>query len=136
MQLDKLTIKSQEAWRRRSVLRTTTRIRRWIASICRWRCSDRLKASCRNCWRKSACRFAKLQPDVESELERRHRFRERAAAIYFSYQELKKALDAAQSEAGKLKDDYISTEHLLLGLLDGGGSALKQTKPTGWLTPC
>ena len=30
--------------------------------------------------------------------------------------QLKKALDAAQTEAGKLKDDYISTEHLLLGL--------------------
>src|SRR5205823_5302992 len=32
----------------------------------------------------------------------------------------------AQSEAGKLKDDYTSTEHLLLGLSDHGGSALKK----------
>ena len=39
---------------------------------------------------------------------------------------LKKALDAAQTEAGKLKDDYISTEHLLLGLLDEGGPSLKK----------
>ncbi len=31
---------------------------------------------------------------------------------------MQKALDAAQSEANKLKDDYVSTEHLLLGLLD------------------
>ena len=39
---------------------------------------------------------------------------------------MKKALEAAQSEATKLKDDYVSTEHLLLGLLDGGGSSLKK----------
>ena len=39
---------------------------------------------------------------------------------------MKKALDAAQTEAGKLKDDYISTEHLLLGLLDEGGPSLKK----------
>jgi len=32
--------------------------------------------------------------------------------------ELKKALDSAESEAGKLRDEYISTEHLLLALLD------------------
>ena len=38
---------------------------------------------------------------------------------------LKKALDAAQSEAGKLKDDYVSTEHLLLGLVEQGAFAQK-----------
>lgn len=32
--------------------------------------------------------------------------------------ELKKMLDQAESEAGKLRDEYISTEHLFLALLD------------------
>jgi ATP-dependent Clp protease ATP-binding subunit ClpB len=32
--------------------------------------------------------------------------------------ELRAVLDKAESEAGKLRDDYISTEHLFLGLLD------------------
>ncbi len=32
--------------------------------------------------------------------------------------ELQKVFDGAASEAGKLRDDYISTEHLLLALLD------------------
>jgi ATP-dependent Clp protease ATP-binding subunit ClpB len=35
-------------------------------------------------------------------------------------------LDAAQSEAGKLKDDYVSTEHLLLGLIDEADASLKK----------
>src|SRR5688572_7441516 len=55
---------------------------------------------------------AKLQPEVEKELERRHKVQGTSSSDVFSSQELKKALDAAQSEAGKLKDDYISTEHL------------------------
>jgi ATP-dependent Clp protease ATP-binding subunit ClpB len=33
--------------------------------------------------------------------------------------ELQKVFDAAASEAGKLRDEYISTEHLLLALLEG-----------------
>jgi len=68
----------------------------------------------------------KLQPDVEKELARRHKVTGTSSSDVFSSQELKRALDAAQSEAGKLKDDYISTEHLLLGIIDSGGSALKQ----------
>src|SRR5205085_3966867 len=41
-----------------------------------------------------------------------------------------KALDAAQDEAQKLKDEYVSTEHLLLGIVadksgHGAGEALK-----------
>ncbi len=69
---------------------------------------------------------AKLQPDVEKELARRHKVEGTSSADVYLSQELKKALDAAQSEAGKLRDDYLSTEHLLLGILDAGGSALKQ----------
>ena len=38
----------------------------------------------------------------------------------------KKTLDAAESEAGKLRDEYISAEHLFLGLLEQGGPALKK----------
>ncbi len=73
---------------------------------------------------------AKLQPAVEKELARRHQVTGTSSSDVFSSPELKQALDAAQREAGKLKDDYISTEHLLLGLLDAGGAALKQVFKT------
>src|SRR6266403_2242870 len=39
---------------------------------------------------------------------------------------LKKALDAAEAQARKLKDEYISTEHLLLGLMAEASPALKK----------
>jgi len=67
---------------------------------------------------------AKLQSELEHDLSRRHKV-EGGTEIYAS-PTLRKALDAAQSEATRLKDDYISTEHLLLGLLSDGGPALKK----------
>src|SRR6202789_3583775 len=66
---------------------------------------------------------ARLKPDLEAELARRHKVQ--GAGDPYAGNDLRKALDAAQSEAGKLKDEYVSTEHLLLGLLDRGGSSLK-----------
>ncbi|MGO9585665.1 MAG: ATP-dependent chaperone ClpB [Limisphaerales bacterium] len=67
---------------------------------------------------------ARLKPDLEAELARRHKVQ--GAGDAYAGSDLKKALDAAQSEATKLKDDYVSTEHLLLGLLAGGGPSLKK----------
>jgi ATP-dependent Clp protease ATP-binding subunit ClpB len=67
-----------------------------------------------------------LRSDLEHELTRRHKVQGISSTDLFLSSSLKKALDAAQAEAGKLKDDYISTEHLLLGLLDQGDSSLKK----------
>jgi ATP-dependent Clp protease ATP-binding subunit ClpB len=67
---------------------------------------------------------AKLQPDLEKELARRHKIQ--GGNDPYAGRDLQKALDAAQSEANKLKDDYVSTEHLLLGLLDEASSSLKK----------
>jgi ATP-dependent Clp protease ATP-binding subunit ClpB len=67
---------------------------------------------------------SRLKPDVEAELARRHKVE--GAGDPYAGNDLKKALDAAQSEATKLKDEYVSTEHLLLGLMDSGGLGLKK----------
>src|SRR5262249_7982292 len=50
---------------------------------------------------------AKLKPDLERELGRRHKVQGTSSADLFLSNHLKKALDAAQTEAGKLKDEYI-----------------------------
>ena len=67
---------------------------------------------------------ARLQPELEAELARRHKVQ--GGGDPYAGSDLRKALDAAQAEATKLKDDYVSTEHLLLGLLDNGGASLKK----------
>ncbi|MGA2787983.1 MAG: Clp protease N-terminal domain-containing protein, partial [Verrucomicrobiota bacterium] len=67
---------------------------------------------------------AQLSPDLEKELARRHKIQ--GGNDPYAGRDLQKALDAAQSEAGKLKNDYVSTEHLLLGLLDEASPSLKK----------
>ena len=68
----------------------------------------------------------RLTSDLEAELGRRSKVQGTSSADVFLGRGLKKALDAAQVEATKLKDDYVSAEHLLLGMLDEGGAALKK----------
>ncbi|MEI6075451.1 MAG: ATP-dependent chaperone ClpB [Verrucomicrobiota bacterium] len=68
--------------------------------------------------------MAQLKSDLETELARRHQVK--GGADPYAGGDLKKALEASQSEAAKLKDDFVSAEHLLLGLLDGAGSSLRK----------
>src|SRR5271169_1970886 len=65
-----------------------------------------------------------LSAELEQALQRRVKVQ--GAAEPFLGAALKKALDAAEAQAAKLKDEYVSTEHLLLGLLAQGGPALKK----------
>jgi ATP-dependent Clp protease ATP-binding subunit ClpB len=67
-------------------------------------------------------------PTLSAELEQalQRRVKVQGAAEPFLGATLKKALDAADAQAAKLKDEYVSTEHLLLGLLAQGGPALKK----------
>src|ERR1017187_10144797 len=58
---------------------------------------------------------AKLKPDLESELARRHKVPGISSTDLFLSPHLKKVLDAAQAEAGKLKDDYIRWEEGRVG---------------------
>ncbi|MBC8002467.1 MAG: AAA family ATPase, partial [Opitutaceae bacterium] len=67
----------------------------------------------------------RLKADLDGELARRHRVHGTSSEAYIG-QTLKKALDSAESEAKKLKDDYVSTEHLLLGLINEADSSLKK----------
>ena len=126
MQSDKLTIKSQEA------LQEAQRIARGLSHqevdgehllLAMLGQADSLIP---DLLQKVGVPPAKLRPQLESELGRRHKVQGTSSADLFLSNHLKKALDAAQTEAGKLKDDYLSTEHLLLGLLDQGGPALKK----------
>ena len=48
-----------------------------------------------------------------------------ADKIYIS-QSLDQALNAAEKQAGRMKDDFVSVEHLVLGLLQEPEAALKQ----------
>jgi ATP-dependent Clp protease ATP-binding subunit ClpB len=126
MQLDKLTIKSQEALQEAQRLAHGYSHQEVDGEHLLLALLGQSESLVPELLQKIGVPPAKLQTDVEAELARRHKIQGTGSSDIYSSQNLKKALDAAQSEANKLKDEYISTEHLLLGLIAEGGSALKQ----------
>ena len=67
---------------------------------------------------------AKVEPELAKELARRHKIQ--GGSEPYAGRDLQKALAAAQAVATQLKDDFVSTEHLLLGLLDEASPSLQK----------
>jgi ATP-dependent Clp protease ATP-binding subunit ClpB len=134
MQLDRLTIKSQEALQEAQRIAHSFSHQEVDGEHLLLALLSQNESLIPDLLEKVGVPPTKLKPDVERELARRHRVQGTTSTDVFLSSSLKKALDAAQSEAGKLKDDYISTEHLLLGLLDEGDSSLKKIFQTHRLT--
>jgi len=75
---------------------------------------------------------SRIKPELDRELNRRYKVKGSSAEPFIGA-DLRKVLASAQEEATKLKDEYISTEHLLLGLLDSSGASLKKILQTAGL---
>ncbi len=124
MQLDKLTIKSQEALQEAQRIAQGYSHQQIDGEHLMLAMIGQTESLIPDLLEKIGVPGSKLKPDLERELARRHKIQ--GDGETFLSPSLKKALDAAQSEATKLKDDYISTEHLLLGLLDEADASLKK----------
>jgi ATP-dependent Clp protease ATP-binding subunit ClpB len=74
---------------------------------------------------------AVVKKDIDKELAKLPRVEGAGREVYIG-PVLKKAIDIAFSEAERLKDDYVSTEHLLIGMADSHeGGAFKVLKGHG-----
>jgi ATP-dependent Clp protease ATP-binding subunit ClpB len=124
MQLDKLTIKSQEALQEAQRVAQGYSHQQIDGEHLMLAMISQTDSLIPDLLEKIGVPGSKLKPDLERELARRHKVQGTADA--FMSQSLKKTLDTAQSKASKLKDDYISTEHLLLGLIDEADASLKK----------
>jgi len=76
--------------------------------------------------RKLGVQLPQFTSDLNSELNRRVKVSGTSSRDLYWSTPLKRALDAAAKEAARMKDEYLSTEHLLLGLLAEGGPNLKR----------
>src|SRR5208283_885643 len=124
MQLDKLTLKSQEALQAAQRLARESSHQEMDGEHLLLALLGQSESLVPELLARIGVPPAKLQPDLEKELARRHKIQ--GGNDPYAGRDLQKALEAAQSEAGKLKDDYVSTEHLLLGLLDESSVSLKK----------
>lgn len=75
---------------------------------------------------KIGVQIPQLESDLNRELARRVKVQGTSSRDVFWSSNVKKALDAGGKEANKLKDEYLSTEHLLLGLIAEAGSGLQK----------
>jgi len=124
MQLDKLTLKSQEALQDAQRLAREHSHQEMDGEHALLALLGQSESLVPELLQKIGVPPARLQPDLEKELARRHKIQ--GGNDPYAGRDLQKALDAAQFEATRLKDDYVSTEHLLLGLLDEASPSLKK----------
>ena len=128
MQLDRLTIKSQEALQEAQRVAQGFSHQQIDGEHLLLAMISQTDSLIPDLLEKVGVPGAKLKPDLERELARRHKVQ--GTSDVFMSPSLRKALEAAGTEAEKLKDDYISTEHLLLGLLNDPDASLKKILQT------
>src|SRR4051812_45924864 len=126
MQLDRFTIKAQEALQAAQGIAQSYSQQEIDGEHLMLALIDQPEGLIQPLLQKLGVPSPALRSDLETELARRPKVQGTTSIDTFLGSNLKKALDAAQAEAGKLKDEYTSTEHLLLGLLSQGGSSLKK----------
>jgi len=124
MQMDKLTIKAQAALQEAQELARKYSQQELDGEHLALALASQTDSLIPNLLQRCGVSLPAFSADLDRELQRRPKVQ--GAGDIFASSHLKKALDAAAKETAKLKDEYVSTEHLLLGLLEEGGSSLKR----------
>ncbi|MDR1545679.1 MAG: ATP-dependent chaperone ClpB [Deltaproteobacteria bacterium] len=117
MRYDKFTIKSQEALAETETLaerKGHQELGPLHLALCLLQQPDGLT---RPIFAKAGVPVALAAGDLEAALDKLPKVAGTGVAVYLG-PELKKVLDLATGEADKMRDEYVSTEHLLLGLAD------------------
>jgi ATP-dependent Clp protease ATP-binding subunit ClpB len=134
MQLERLTIKAQEAVRDAQRLAQENSnqeldVEHLLAALL-----EQSESLIPSLLQKLGVPLPALSAAVRQELDRKVKVKGAASSDIYSSEALKKVFDAAEAEAAKLHDEYISTEHLFLGLVEQGGPVVKKIFKTYNLT--
>ena len=124
MRLDKLTTKSQEALQAAQELAHQHSQQQVDGEHLALALAQQQDGIIPTLLQRTGVDLAKFQADLATEIGRLAKVQGTSSADLYLSPELKQAMDAAQAEATSLGDEFISTEHLLLGLLAKGGNAL------------
>ena len=125
MDPSKLTMKSQAALEgARSSRPSRATIRRSSPSTCCSRCSPIPRASCTRCCTTSASRRRRCATASTRPSSRCRRCTRRAGRLRLGPPR-RRCSTPRSAKPRQLTDEYVSTEHLLLALLDGDGAAAR-----------
>ena len=124
MRLDKLTTKSQEALQAAQELAHQHSQQQVDGEHLALALAQQQDGIIPTLLQRTGVDLAKFQADLATEIGRLAKVQGTSSADLYLSPDLKQAMDATQAEATSLGDEFISTEHLLLGLLAKGGNAL------------
>ena len=124
MRLDKLTTKSQEALQAAQELAHQHSQQQVDGEHLALALAQQQDGIIPTLLQRTGVDLVKFQADLATEIGRLAKVQGISSADLYLSPDLKQAMDAAQAEATSLGDEFISTEHLLLGLLAKGGNAL------------
>jgi ATP-dependent Clp protease ATP-binding subunit ClpB len=131
MRLDKFTIKAQEALQQAQTLADQLGHQEILPEHVLATLLDQEEGIIRPLLQKLGADYRAIRADVQRELDRQPKVQGASGQLYLSGR-LRKALDRAMEEAQRLKDDYVSTEHLLMAFADeGDGAASRVLRAAG-----
>ncbi len=125
MRLDQLTIKAQEAVLECQRVAESRHHQQVEPEHLLWALVNQPEGLVPPLLQKLEVDVGHLKDRVEAELKKIPEVRPLPGSSYVSFR-LKQVFDQSRSEGEKLKDDYISTEHLLLGIVEVKDSAASQ----------
>jgi len=125
MNLDKFTIMSQEAFQKAHAKAEEMGHQSLLPEHLMWVFIHQEDNIVKSVLAKIESDTARIEAELEQELQKIPRV-EGGGEVFMS-QELREIMRIAKKEADKLKDEYISTEHLFLGILKGPSSAAKKS---------
>ena len=84
--------------------------------------------------RKLGANIGEMEKEIEKALDKIPRVEGAASGQIYLSQRLNRILDAAMGEAARLKDEYVSAEHILVAMADEKGGALAKMFATKGIT--
>ncbi len=129
MRWDKLTLMSQEAFQQAQSKAEELGHQELKAEHLLWASLNQGESVILSILAKIGSNAAKIRQELEEALKKIPKV-EGAGEVYLS-SSLRQIMNEAQKEADKLKDEYISTEHLLLAILKGDTEAGRVLKDNG-----
>jgi ATP-dependent Clp protease ATP-binding subunit ClpB len=131
MRLDKFTVKAQEAVQEAQSMADRLGHQEILPEHVLAALLDQEEGIIRPLLQKLGADPRALRADVQRELDRLPKVQGASGQLYVSGR-LRKAMDRAWEEAQRLKDEYLSTEHLLMALAaEGEGAAGRALRAAG-----
>ena len=126
MQLDKLTTKSQEALNKAQELAHQNSQQQVDCEHLALALAKQQDGIIPTLLQKNGVKLAEFESDIQTGINHLAKVQGVSSTDLYYSNEFKQSLDSAQTEINALQDDFVSTEHLLLGLIAKASSALSR----------